>query len=122
MDKETIKKHKYELESEKKLLEQEMDSIGCRDPQNPDHWEVKAEEMDTDQAEATEQADAIEAYGENAAVLNRLQQRYDHITSALQAIEEGRYGVCSVCEQQIEKARLVANPAALTCIKHRDKG
>jgi RNA polymerase-binding transcription factor DksA len=33
-------------------------------------------------------------------------------------MEEGKYGICKVCGEEIEEARLEANPAAETCKAH----
>lgn len=114
-------KYKDLLAKEKQQLEIDLDSLGHRSQATVDHWETKPEQMDTDQAEVTELADAVEAFGENTYVLKRLQERYDNVLAALKALEDGSYGLCRVCRKEIEKARLEANPAALTCIEHRDE-
>ncbi|WP_409295177.1 TraR/DksA C4-type zinc finger protein [Peribacillus sp. SCS-26] len=46
---------------------------------------------------------------------------YSHITNALQAIEEGTYGICKVCGAEIPAERLEAMPSTLYCIKHADQ-
>lgn len=42
----------------------------------------------------------------------------DEIQTALIAIEEGSYGICTVCEEKIPFARLEAVPTTLTCVDH----
>ncbi len=39
------------------------------------------------------------------------------INEALSKIEEGTYGVCAMCNEEIPEARLIAMPTAKYCIK-----
>ena len=43
------------------------------------------------------------------------------VNSALQKIEDGTYGVCEVCQQDIPYDRLVALPYTSFCIEHTAK-
>jgi len=113
--------YKVALEEERMLLEEELGTVGEKNTDVPDHWDPKAEDMDVDKAEITEQADAVEAYGENVAILARLQERYTNVIRGLQAIEDDTYGFCDICGEKIETERLNANPAAFTCIAHREQ-
>ena len=45
----------------------------------------------------------------------------EEIKAALQAIEDGTYGQCQVCGEEIPYERLEALPTALTCIEHADE-
>ncbi|MFX3672944.1 MAG: TraR/DksA C4-type zinc finger protein [Paenisporosarcina sp.] len=45
----------------------------------------------------------------------------EQIENALQAIEVGSYGVCTVCGEDIPYERLEALPTALTCIDHANQ-
>ena len=47
-----------------------------------------------------------------------LKARLEEVEAALGRIAHGGYGVCRVCSNPIEEARLDANPAAETCMKH----
>jgi len=44
-------------------------------------------------------------------------RRLREIDQALQRMEEGAYGICAVCGQPIDEARLEAFPSAITCIR-----
>ena len=46
------------------------------------------------------------------------QESIDKIESALHAMEEGTYGECKVCHQEIPFERLEAVPTTLTCVEH----
>ena len=52
------------------------------------------------------------------------EQVISEIDAALERIEDGRYGTCSDCGEQIPRARLEANPWASLCIdcKRRAEG
>jgi RNA polymerase-binding protein DksA len=52
----------------------------------------------------------------NMAEINLLERRLHDIHQALDAIDEGIYGICERCGNVIEPERLQANPAARLCI------
>lgn len=113
---------KKKLESEKKLLEKEMEKIGRKNPDNPSDWEPtpNLEDRDVSSADENTVADAIEEYEDNAAIVRTLEQRYNDIKSGLDKIKHGVYGTCQICGKEIEFDRLDANPSARTCKEHID--
>lgn len=121
MDKEKILYFKQKLEEEKKLLEKELSTVGEKNKKNPEDWIVARSDMDTSRSDTGEQADADEAFGENVAILHNLEIRYMNIKNALERIKEKKYGICSVCQKEIEEEKLEANPATSTCISHVDE-
>lgn len=109
--------YKTTLEAEKLKLESELQSIGRRNPSNPNDWE--AVQSDTGQEpDRSDAADLIEGYEANTAILKELETRYNEVVSALARIADGSYGVCSVSNEPIEEDRLLADPAATTCKAH----
>ena len=46
------------------------------------------------------------------------QESVDKIETALKAMEEGTYGECKVCHEEIPFERLEAVPTTLTCVEH----
>jgi len=50
------------------------------------------------------------------AVLRALERKRDEIDSALRAAEKGKYGICEVCGQPIDPARLKIVPEATMCV------
>lgn len=112
---------KKKLEDEKKEIEQELEKVGRRNPDNPGDWEpTPPTDRDTSQADENTVADAIEGYEDNAAIVNTLEKRYRDIKSGLDKIKHNVYGVCQVCGKEIEADRLEANPSARTCKEHVD--
>lgn len=116
-----IKYYKEKLERELKLLEEELQTVGRRNPDNPADWEATADNKmnkghNPDQDEVS---DNIEEYEIRSAILKDLEIRFNNVKNALTRIDADKYGRCDICEKEIEKERLEANPAATTCIEHK---
>lgn len=110
-------KYKEKLADEKIVLERELASVGRVNPSNPNDWEATPVDMEQE-ADPNDTATLIEDADESAGILNELEIRYNEVLDALARIEKGTYGVCSVGGEEIEPARLHADPAARTCKKH----
>jgi len=108
--------------AEKTQLEEELKSVGRRNPDNPADWEAVPNEGDTDATDMNDRADSIEDYEENTAILRELEIRYNQVLKALEKIETGTYGTCEVGGEEIPEARLEANPSATTCVAHANGG
>ncbi|MBI2096268.1 MAG: TraR/DksA C4-type zinc finger protein [Candidatus Taylorbacteria bacterium] len=114
-----ISRYKQKLFEEIKTLEDELKSVGRRNPANPADWEATPERgWDALPADENEVADSIEEFEENSAILKQLEIRYNEVKNALKRVEDGTYGICVVGGEEIEADRLEANPAATTCKKH----
>lgn len=100
-------KYQQKLEADKKRLELELGELTQNDEEESNFRD--------------EVADRLEEQEENEAGEEELKEELREIRSALAKIEEGTYGYCSICKQPIEEERLDANPAAATCIAHRDE-
>ena len=105
------------LEEEKIKLESEMGKIGRRNPLVPNDWEPAPMEENTE-SDIADQADITIHHENNIAILADLEAHYDTVLAALSRIEKGNYGICEVCGEKIAEARLEADPAAATCVKH----
>ncbi len=116
-------KYKKELEKELTLLTKELRELGQQDPNNPNNWIAKSSnesKADDDHTDSNDNADDLEDLGERNAITSDLEIRFKNIKDALQRIKNETYGICEVCGEQIEDARLDANPAATMCIKHME--
>jgi RNA polymerase-binding transcription factor DksA len=109
--------YKKALEEEKVRLENELSTIGRRNPSNPADWE--AVPGDTGQeSDPNDAADLIEGYEANSAILKDLEARYNDVLAALTRMQNNTYGVCEIGGEEIEVERLNADPAAKTCKAH----
>lgn len=107
--------YKNKLEEEKKVLLEELNSIGKVD-ENGDWEAVPEAEMSTQEVQdEADMADKAEDYEKRSSILNSLEKRLGDINGALEKIEKNNYGTCEVCGGEIEKDRLEVNPSAKTC-------
>lgn len=113
--------YKTKLEEEKKLLEEELSSLGRIDKKGD--WEATPEdEMSTQEVQDEgDMAERAEDYQERSIKLNSLELRLTDIKKALEKIDGEDYGVCENCKKEIEKDRLEVNPAAKTCKECMEK-
>jgi len=113
--------YKTKLEEEKKLLEEELSSLGRIDKKGD--WEATPEdEMNTQEVQDEgDMAERAEDYQERSIKLNSLELRLTDIKKALEKIDGEDYGVCENCKKEIEKDRLEVNPAAKTCKECMEK-
>lgn len=113
-------KLKAMLLTEKAKLETELMGIAHKNPDIKGDWEPSAPDLNNPTADPNDVADSMESFEENAAIEVELEARLIEVDVALTRMEVGSYGLCRICKNGIEEARLLANPAALTCIAHRE--
>lgn len=109
---------KRKLLEEKSKLISELETIGRINPDNPSDWEPLPGEKENNTADPNDSADSIEQYEGNTALVKELEIQLKDIEVALEKIKNGTYGICEISKEKIETERLVANPAARTCMAH----
>ncbi len=110
---------KQKLEDEKKLLEDELGTLGRKNPDVPGDWEAVPDKENVEQdPDRNAQADHYEELAERSGIGAELENRLVDVNRALQKIAENKYGICEISGDPIEEDRLHANPAARTCKKH----
>lgn len=61
---------------------------------------------------------------EGAEVVDQLERKVKAdlvaVTGALRRVEDGTYGICTVCEEEIDPRRLAAMPTTDRCTDHAD--
>ena len=90
------------LEAERDALRTELADLGGLD--------YDANFADTSQVTAER--------GEAEALANTLRESLEEVEHALSKLDDGTYGKCEVCDEEIAAARLEAMPAARHCITH----
>ena len=100
------------------MVEGELGSLGKQDPKNPNEWDTTSGDIDQSATESEEIADRAEQYEENRDEIDALEPQRENILKALEKIEQGTYGTCDVCGEEIEEERLEANASARTCKAH----
>ncbi|HET7713547.1 MAG TPA: TraR/DksA C4-type zinc finger protein [Patescibacteria group bacterium] len=102
---------KEKLLAEKARLEAELQSYKSEDPFLAEDRGLEVNSLDNDSIEN-------ESHDRIAATRNGLKQDLSRVLLALEKLEQGTYGKCIKCGQDIEAERLQANPAAATCMSH----
>lgn len=115
-----ISDFKNMLLEEKVRLTNELSMVGHKNPEIEGDWEPSAPDLNNPTADVNDVADSIEAFEGNSAIEVELEARLLEVDTALARIEADTYGICRICGSKIEDARLHANPAAPTCIAHRE--
>ena len=96
------------LEEERSSLERQLTDLGVR-PDSAD-VEVSVDEGFADSAQATaERSQQVSMVEQQKAV-------YAEVLAALKRLDEGTYGKCENCGQQIPIERLEALPSARLCL------
>ncbi|RJQ33310.1 hypothetical protein C4568_04840 [Candidatus Parcubacteria bacterium] len=105
------------LEAEKDAVEEELASHGRQQSDTGD-WQGSSAGFEGEEADPNDVADQIEELGINTALVEELEQRHKDIEEALEKMDNGTYGTCEECGEEIPADRLEANPAARTCVTH----
>jgi DnaK suppressor protein len=103
--KEALLKEKSELEENLNRIAKPIDNKG--------DYATSFEDIGTDR---DDNATEVEQYTDNLSIENTLEKRLKDINDALTRMENGTYGTCSDCNEEIEIDRLRANPAARRCV------
>lgn len=105
---ESIEQVKTQLLARKAQLEQEISQLG----QNARESEVADVQDEIDQVTSSEAKTA------SMELSSRQFLSFQNVQEALQRLNDGTYGRCTVCDRPIESARLRAIPETPYCIEH----
>ncbi len=110
MDTETLDKLRDSLEQERKQHMDLLEEHGA----DPYHEEVK--DLDVGNEGFADSGQATEQRSELLGQLDSARQRVRQIDQALEEMEEGTYGICSDCGDDIQPARLEVRPLSVKCV------
>ncbi len=113
-----MQKQKEILEDKLKNVLEQIRTVGVEDKQNPGGFVASEGEQNTVTGDDEDSANEMSDFGTNNAILKELEERAGNIKKALENVENGTYGKCSVCSEEIEEDRLEALPSAATCKTH----
>ena len=100
-DQDALARIRAELERERKELRGQLEEQGIDFDENfADSGQVAAEQ------------------GEHRALIDRLTGALRDVDRALAKLDDGTYGTCEVCSDEIAEPRLEAMPSARYCINH----
>jgi RNA polymerase-binding protein DksA len=110
MDQSTLDRLRKELEDERQQQLDVLETHGA-DPYGEEVKDLQiANEGFADSAQATEERSEI------LALIDASRTRLAQVERALTSMDQGTYGVCESCGQQIQDARLEARPLSVRCV------
>lgn len=113
----TLEQYKNILSDLEIKLQNELTTIASYNQKTGD-WEIRVDDVVGTESDPNNVADYGEEADTRIATLAELETRFRNIQRAYQKIKAGTFGICEVGGEQIEPARLEANPAARTCTAH----
>lgn len=114
MNKTLIEENEAKLRAEQKRLKSILGHSTKADEEFPGGRKPQYMEAGTEQGE---NAAEVEKFANDLSVTSDMDERLKKVEAALNRIADGTYGVC-VMGEEIEEARLRAEPAAETCVAH----
>lgn len=112
IDSKTLAELKEKLLAEKKRVEEELNRIAKPTTDSGD-FSTNFTEIGTDE---DDNASEVEEYTANLALETTLEKQLKEILEALERTDAGTYGKCENCTKEISIERLMAYPAAKTCM------
>ena len=109
---------KTDLKKFKTILEGKRDAITNSSPGKKTHWENME---NTRHGDFVDQASDDNEVHVNIRLLQTDAKLMRAIEAAISRIEDGSYGVCTMCGQDISIARLKAVPWTSVCIECKEK-
>lgn len=108
------------LQQEHNELQNELATLGVQNPQKDGDWIATPDRPVDTESDTNDLGDRSEEWEERDATMAVLETRMQNVDRALAKIAANTYGVCELCHEKIEDARLAVNPAARTCKTHID--
>ena len=114
MKKEFITAMKKRLEDERDRIVAELNKIGIKDPNaSEEDWNARYVDVGSDTAD---NAYEVDQFATNKSIEHELEKSLRDINKALKRVEDGTYGVCKYCSEEVNEKRLEARPDASSCI------
>ena len=104
--------NKKKLQHFKKILTEQLEALQDKSSKNRVTTLAESEQI----SDFTDQATLESDIDMNIHIKERDSKLIIKIKKALERIEEGTYGVCDECEEEISEKRLEARPVTTVCI------
>ncbi|MGE7916995.1 TraR/DksA C4-type zinc finger protein [Lysinibacillus xylanilyticus] len=111
MNPQVMEKLKQQLEQELQEIENQLEESERPQATELSNYDNHPADNASDLTDQLTEMAIDEHRGDNAEEIKR----------ALQAMEDGTYGKCAVCGEEIPIGRLEAMPKALTCVEHAEQ-
>ena len=104
------------LEAERATLQTDLAEHGAKESDGV--WDPSSGGLSGEEPDTSDVADQIEELVTNVPLEHDLASRMCDVEGAITKMKKGTYGICEVGGEEILFDRLIANPAARTCIAH----
>lgn len=103
------------LHAEREKLVSELNKLGTQDTNSKSgaDWNATYSNVGT---EAEDDAYEVDRFGTNLSIVSELEKSLRDIEKAIERIDDGKYGMCKYCKEDIQEARLEARPDASSCV------
>ena len=98
------------------LAEERSQHVAFLEEHGADPYGESVTRLDVGNDGFADSGQATEERGELLAQIDQSRTRVHQVDEALARIDEGSYGVCTVCGQQIDPGRLEVRPLSVTCV------
>ncbi len=115
MNKDFFEQMKQKLVEEKQGLELELSKFTHRNPKAAE-TDFTADFQNLGDKE-DENASEVARFSDNLSLEDELEKALRDVESAFTMIENGTYGKCKYCGQDIDERRLSARPTSTSCIQ-----
>lgn len=114
MKQETIQQIKAELLRIKNETAEALETFATKESGNANDFTSTFPDYGE---ESDENAQEVGQYSTNIATEDILEKTLRDVDLALKQIDEGTYGICKYCHQEIDEKRLLARPFSSSCVK-----
>lgn len=111
MDQATLDHLRAELEADRASQIEQLDEHGA------DPYSDRVEDLGIEDESGSDAGQATEERSELLAQLENARQRVQAIDAALGRMDEGVYGTCAVCGEEIPVERLEVRPLSVRCVR-----
>ena len=115
MDKDKLEKFKKTLGEQQTKLEEKLASIAQKDPLLKGDYDTRFPQFESQSTD--EEAMEVATYESILPIEHALEIKLVEVKKALERIENGVYGRCSNCGEEIDERRLEALPETDICLK-----
>jgi len=115
MDKKFLEQAKIKLETNKELLEKQLQSFANTDGAVKGDWDTRFPDFNNG-GNLEEAADEVEEYESKLPIEHNLELRLRDINLALEKLKNNNYGKCENCGKDIPIERLEIYPEARICL------
>ncbi len=114
MDEKFVASMQKKLEVERERIKSEIEKVAKKVPNSGDEYEAAYPEYGSKEDENAAEVTEFEG---RLSLERNLEDLLKSIEVALDKIKKGTYGICENCKEDIDKARLEANPSATLCFQ-----